>query len=83
MGSKPSGNPTGFRKLVVGRKAYRIIYLVQDDAESGDLEIVVVAVIAGRAENFAYALALSRLQVMAQREVADERERMLVAVWQR
>jgi mRNA interferase RelE/StbE len=81
LGSRPSGNLTGFRKLVVGRKAYRILYWVQEDAEPDDATIVVVWVIAERADNQAYELALGRLKAMAQREVANELERMLVEVW--
>lgn len=83
LGSRPGGNLTGFHKLIVGRKAYRIIYWVQDDSESDDTTIVVVWVIAERADNQAYELALGRLKAMARRDVANELERMLVEVWQR
>jgi mRNA interferase RelE/StbE len=81
LGSQPSGNLTGFRKLVVGRKAYRIIYWVDEDAESGEIDVVVVWVIAERAEDLAYQLALGRLRAMAHSDVATEVEKMLVAVW--
>jgi mRNA interferase RelE/StbE len=84
LGSRPSGNLTGFRKLVVGRKAYRIIYLVSDNADQpDDTEIVVVWVIAERADNQAYELALGRLRAMGRRDVATELERMLIEVWTR
>lgn len=81
MGSRQSGNLTGFRKLVVGRNTYRIIYWVQENAEPDDAEIIVVWVIAERADNQAYDLALGRLKAMARRDVASELERMLVEVW--
>lgn len=81
LGSRRSGNLTGFRKLVVGRNTYRIIYWAQESAEPDDAEIVVVWVIAERADNHAYELALGRLKAMARRDVATELERMLVEVW--
>lgn len=81
LGSRPSGNLTGFRKLVVDRKAYRIIYWVPAEAEPEDATVVVVWVIAERADNQAYELALSRLKAMAHRDVANGLERMLVEVW--
>jgi mRNA interferase RelE/StbE len=81
LGSRQSGNLTGFRKLVVGRNTYRIIYWVQENAEPDDAEIIVVSVIAERADNQAYDLALGWLKAMARRGVASELERMLVEVW--
>jgi len=81
LGSRQSGNLTGFRKLIVGNKTYRIIYWVQDNAENDDVDLVVVWVIAERADDQAYDLALSRLQMMQHREVANDLERLLVAVW--
>src|SRR5689334_3679858 len=81
LGSRPGSNLTWFRKLVVGRNTYRIIYLAHEHAERDDAEIVVVWVIAERADSQAYELALARLKGMARREVATELERMLVEVW--
>jgi len=80
LGSLPTGNLTGFRKLVVGRKAYRVIYWVRED-ESGEVDIVVVWVIAERADDLAYQLAVGRLRTMAENDAAKEIEKMLVAVW--
>jgi mRNA interferase RelE/StbE len=87
LGSRPSGNLTGFHKLVVGRKTYRIIYLVHDDysvhddTEPDDATIVVVWVIAERADSQAYELAVARLKGIARRDLATELERMLVEAW--
>ncbi|MGC5166463.1 type II toxin-antitoxin system RelE family toxin [Luteimicrobium sp. DT211] len=56
LGSRGSGNLTGLRKLVVGNRDYRIVYDVQDDGT-----IVVVWVIARRADDEVYRLAVARL----------------------
>jgi mRNA interferase RelE/StbE len=57
LGSRAAGNLTGLRKLVVGNRDYRIVYDVQDDGT-----IVVVWVIARRADDDVYRLAVARLE---------------------
>lgn len=58
LGSNLGGNLTGYRKLVVGRKTYRIVFRVEDDGT-----IAVVVVIAKRSDNEAYELALARVRM--------------------
>ena len=78
LGRRNSGDLTGFRKLVVGRNTYRILYLVHDDVEP---TLVVVWIIADRADDHVYQMAISRLETMRQRELADELEKLLVEVF--
>jgi len=79
LGKRVGGNLTGFRKLVVGRNAYRILYLVHEGDD--DVTLVVVWVIAERADDRVYQLAISRLQTMQHREIAAEIEQVLVAIF--
>jgi mRNA interferase RelE/StbE len=77
LGSRSGGNLTTFRKLVVGNRAYRIVYRVEDDGT-----VVVVWVIGRRADDEAYELAMSRLRLhgsAAVRELATSLEQ----VWDR
>jgi mRNA interferase RelE/StbE len=60
------GNLTGYRKLVVGRKDYRIVYRVEPDGT-----IAVVMVIGKRADNEAYQLALARVRLHPGASVRD------------
>ncbi|MGH7748432.1 MAG: type II toxin-antitoxin system RelE family toxin, partial [Candidatus Dormibacteria bacterium] len=53
-----SGNPTRFRKLVVGDRDWRIVYRVEPDGS-----VVVVWVIARRSDDEVYRLAMSRLRL--------------------
>ncbi len=80
LGKRSEGNLTGFRKLVVGRNTYRILYLVNENDEN-DVTLVVVWVIAERANDRVYQLAISRLQTMQHREIAADIEQLLVAVF--
>lgn len=76
LGSRSGGNLTTFRKLVVGNRDYRIIYRVQSDGT-----VVVVWVIARRADDEAYDLAMTRLRLhdnAAVRELAVSLEE----IWQ-
>ena len=57
LGSRNMGNLTGFRKLVVGDRDYRIIYRVEADGS-----VVVVWVVGKRADAEVYAAAVARLQ---------------------
>jgi len=58
LGSKKTGDLTGFRKLVVGDRTYRIVYRVEADGT-----VAVVFVVAGRADDEVYRLALARIQL--------------------
>ncbi|HWC34120.1 MAG TPA: type II toxin-antitoxin system RelE/ParE family toxin [Mycobacteriales bacterium] len=75
LGSRRLGNLTGFRKLVVGDRTYRIVYKVESDGT-----ICVVWVVAGRADNEVYDITLSRMK-----EVGKEKPiaRDLAAVMER
>jgi mRNA interferase RelE/StbE len=77
LGNRASGDLTTFRKLVVGNRDYRIIYRIEPDGT-----VVVVWVIAKRADNEAYELAMSRLRMHAAaavRELATGLEQ----IWER
>lgn len=65
-----------FRKLVVGDRDYRIIYRVEQDGT-----VVVVWVIAKRADNECYELAMSRLATMGNRDIAGDFGRLMREVW--
>jgi mRNA interferase RelE/StbE len=58
LGSRPGGDLTTFRKLVVGNRDFRIIYRIDPDGT-----VVVVWVIGKRADNEAYELAMSRIRM--------------------
>ncbi|MDR2702819.1 MAG: type II toxin-antitoxin system RelE/ParE family toxin [Cellulomonadaceae bacterium] len=60
LGSRANGNLTGFRKLVVGNRDYRIVYDVRDDGT-----VVVIWVIGRRVNSEAYALAQTRIELYA------------------
>jgi mRNA interferase RelE/StbE len=66
LGSNLGGNLTGYRKLVVGRKDYRIVYRVEPDGT-----VAVVMVIAKRADNEAYELALARVRLHPDANIRD------------
>lgn len=77
LGHRSGGNLTTFRKLVVGDRAYRIVYRVDPDGT-----VVVVWVIGLRADAEAYELALARLRLhsdAAVRELASS----LDELWKR
>jgi len=81
LGKRNAGDLTGFRKLVVGRKAFRILYMVHENDDGSDITLVVVWVIAERADDRVYQLAVSRLQTMQHREIATDIEQLLVSVF--
>ncbi len=58
LGSTVAGNLTTFRKLVVGNRDYRIVYRCLDENR-----VAVVMVVAKRADNEVYELAVSRLRL--------------------
>lgn len=57
LGSRATGNLTGYRKLVVAERNLRVVFRVE---ESGD--VVVVWVVAKRSDSYVYQLAASRLE---------------------
>ncbi|PRX44237.1 mRNA interferase RelE/StbE [Prauserella shujinwangii] len=65
LGSRPGGDLTTFRKLVVGNRAFRIVYRVEADGTA-----VVVWVIGPRADAECYNLAVARLRMHGDRELA-------------
>ena len=67
LGSNAGGNLTGFRRAVVGSRTYRIIFQVE-----ADNTVCVITVIAQRADDEVYRIALARLQLHE-----DERIRQL------
>lgn len=66
LGSTHGGNLTGFRRLVVGNRDHRIIYKVEEDGT-----LVVVLVIADRADDECYRLAVSRLRTHGDARLRD------------
>ncbi len=75
LGSRSSGNLTTFRKLIVGDRDYRIVYRVEPDET-----VVVVWVIARRADDEVYQLAMSRLMTHPDEAVRDV-ARALEEIW--
>ncbi len=71
LGSQPAGNLTGFRKLVIGDRDYRAVYRVLEDGT-----VAVVSVIAKRADNEAYELAIARLRLSADAATRDLAEHL-------
>jgi mRNA interferase RelE/StbE len=59
LGSRRTGNLTGFRKLVVGNRTYRVVYRVE---QSGD--ICVIWVIGARDDEACYETTIARLSAL-------------------
>lgn len=76
LGSRQASNLTTFRKLVVGDREYRVVYRVEQDGT-----VVVVWVIGRRADNECYELALSRLRLHGDQELAAMATRLLEETW--
>lgn len=64
LGSNLGGNLTGFRRAVVGNRTYRIVFRVAPDNT-----VCVVTVIAKRADDEVYRIALARLQMHENEEI--------------
>lgn len=58
LGSNLGGNLTGYRRAIVGNRTYRIVFRVEDDNT-----VAIVSVIAKRADDEVYKIALARLQL--------------------
>ena len=56
LGSRRTGNLTGFRKLVVGDRQYRVVYRVEEDGT-----VCVIWVIGSRVDEECYRLATRAL----------------------
>lgn len=65
LGRTTTGNLTGFRKLVVGNRDYRIVYRIEDDGT-----VCVVWVIGPRSDDRCYETALERLRELGDRPQA-------------
>lgn len=77
LGSTARENLTTFRKLVVGKKDYRIVYRVELDGS-----VVVVWVIAKRADRECYDLARARLQTYeGDPAMTQQLKAMIDGVW--
>jgi mRNA interferase RelE/StbE len=75
LGSQPTGNLTGLRKLYVGpTKGYRAVY-----AADGDV-LAVVIVVAARSESECYELALARLRLLADSDTRTETATLLMSM---
>lgn len=78
LGSRSTGNLTGFRKLVVGNRDYRIVYQVTPDGD-----VTVVWVIAKRADNEVYDMAVARLKLLPAPDAIGDMLSLLEDVWDR
>jgi mRNA interferase RelE/StbE len=78
LGSRRTGNLTGFRKLVVGDRQYRIVYRID-----GDGSICVVWVVGSRVDEECYRIAVARLQKHADPRFVAEMGETLEALWRR
>ena len=76
LGTRATGDLTGLRKLVVGNRAYRIVYRVEADGT-----VAVVLVIAGRADDEVYRLAVARVAALADPERAAALRQLIDTAW--
>ena len=76
LGSRTSGDLTTFRKLVVGDRDYRVVYRIEADGT-----VVVVWVVGRRADDECYELALSRIRLHGNADLAAIAERLLTETW--
>lgn len=72
----PGGNLTTFRKLIVGDRDYRVVYRIERDGS-----VVVVWVVAKRADRECYDMAISRLQVYSDPNLAKGLKELIDNVW--
>ena len=79
LGSRAGGNLTGLRKLIVGDRQFRIVYRVDSDGT-----VCVVWVIAERADDRCYDLAMQRIQMYSgDPDLMKSLERLLATAWSR
>lgn len=67
---------TTFRKLVVGNRQFRIVYRVESDGT-----VVVVWVIASRVDSECYDLAMGRLELYGERDVAERLQHVVADIF--
>lgn len=67
LGARGDSNLTGYRKLVVGHKEYRIVYRVHADGR-----VCIVHVIGKRSDAEVYKIASDRLSLIANQPLATE-----------
>lgn len=77
LGSRRTGNLTGFRKLVVGDRQYRVVYRVEDDGT-----ICVIWVIGSGVDEERYRLAVARLQTHTGGPAVREMTALLGTLWE-
>lgn len=71
LGSRNKGNLSGLRKLPVGpRKGYRAVFVADGDT------FAVVVVVAARADDECYELALARMRLLADSEDSEQQTEM-------
>ncbi|MEH6807083.1 MAG: type II toxin-antitoxin system RelE/ParE family toxin [Rhodococcus erythropolis] len=75
LGSQKDSNLTGFRKLVVGNQNIRIVYRIEKQS------VVIVWVIAARAEKKCYKMAKARIDSHPDRDLAGQLESVLTTAW--
>lgn len=75
LGKRLEANLTGYRKLIVGDRGYRVVYRVTDRGT-----VCVVMVVAKRADDQVYELAKARLSSIDNRDVASELSSLLERV---
>ena len=75
-GSRSSSNLTTFRKLVVGDRDYRIVYLVEPDGT-----VCVDWVISRRSDNEVHQMALARLKMLARDDLTADLTGLLKRVF--
>jgi mRNA interferase RelE/StbE len=76
LGSRRLGNLSGFRKLVVGDRQYRVIYRVEEDGS-----VCVVWVIGSRVDEECYQLAIARLALHPDAPSASRLSAALTDMW--
>lgn len=77
LGSRDSGDLTTFRKLVIGDRDYRAIYRIEADGT-----VAVVWVIGKRSDAECYQLAISRLRLHGDQNMARIATTLLETAWQ-
>jgi mRNA interferase RelE/StbE len=77
LGSRRTDNLTGFRKLVVGDRQYRVVYRVEADGT-----VCVIWVIGSRVDEECYRLAVARLETHTGGPAVREMSALLGTLWQ-
>lgn len=75
-GAPLGGGLTTFRKLIVGDRQFRIVYRVESDGT-----VVVIWVIATRVDDECYNLAMARLDLYGEREIAGRLQGVMTDIF--